>query len=248
VAKKLELKPRHGWRAFVGEVGIIVLGVLIALSAQEAVDTWQWQQRVNQADKAFRIDLDSAVMNAYVRLATEPCLKKRLSELEAKLNEPGESWQATPEKLNFPDPDLAASYHGYLPVPPITTTGWNNALADGTTSHLPYMRASYLADAYDAATRFRDDRRMEVMAIPELAPLATDRTLSSSQRADLLKSVRKLQALDALIQDDSEAILFTVKQTESGFTDDLIRSESTGLVHIARNVRGKCVTEPNIPS
>ena len=26
-------KPLHGWRAFVGEVGIIVLGVLIALGA-----------------------------------------------------------------------------------------------------------------------------------------------------------------------------------------------------------------------
>jgi hypothetical protein len=48
------------------------------------------------------------------------------------------------------------------------------------------------------------------------------------------------------IQDDSEAILFTVKQTESGFTDDLIRSESAGMVAMARNVRGKCVTEPNI--
>jgi hypothetical protein len=62
----------------------------------------------------------------------------------------------------------------------------------------------------------------------------------------LLKSVRKLQALDALIQDDSEAILFTVKETESGITDDLIRSESAGLVQIARNVRGPCVTDPSI--
>ena len=26
-------KPLHGWRAFVGEVGIIVIGVLIALGA-----------------------------------------------------------------------------------------------------------------------------------------------------------------------------------------------------------------------
>ena len=27
-------KPLHGWRAFLGEVGIIVLGVLIALAAE----------------------------------------------------------------------------------------------------------------------------------------------------------------------------------------------------------------------
>jgi len=30
-------KPLHGWRAFAGEVGIIVVGVLIALSAEQFV-------------------------------------------------------------------------------------------------------------------------------------------------------------------------------------------------------------------
>ena len=29
------IKPLHGWRTFWGEVGIIVLGVLIALGAQQ---------------------------------------------------------------------------------------------------------------------------------------------------------------------------------------------------------------------
>jgi hypothetical protein len=32
-------KPLHGWRAFVGEVGIIVVGVLIALGAEQAVES-----------------------------------------------------------------------------------------------------------------------------------------------------------------------------------------------------------------
>jgi len=31
-------KPLHGWRAFAGEVGVIVLGVLIALGAQQAAE------------------------------------------------------------------------------------------------------------------------------------------------------------------------------------------------------------------
>ena len=38
--------PRHGWREFAGEVGIIVLGVLIALGAQQLVESWQWRQEV----------------------------------------------------------------------------------------------------------------------------------------------------------------------------------------------------------
>ena len=32
-----QLKPLRGWREFSGEVGIIVLGVLIALGAQQVV-------------------------------------------------------------------------------------------------------------------------------------------------------------------------------------------------------------------
>ena len=32
-------KPIHGWREFAGEVGIIVIGVLIALGAQQFVST-----------------------------------------------------------------------------------------------------------------------------------------------------------------------------------------------------------------
>ena len=31
-------KPFHGWREFIGEVGIIVIGVLIALSAEQFVE------------------------------------------------------------------------------------------------------------------------------------------------------------------------------------------------------------------
>lgn len=30
-------KPLHGWRALIGEVGIIVIGVLIALGAEQVV-------------------------------------------------------------------------------------------------------------------------------------------------------------------------------------------------------------------
>ena len=42
-------KPIHGWRAFVGEVAIIVLGVLIALGAEQAVQSIEWREKVAAA-------------------------------------------------------------------------------------------------------------------------------------------------------------------------------------------------------
>jgi hypothetical protein len=38
-------KPIHGWRQFFGEVGIIVVGVLIALSAEQIVEERTWTIR-----------------------------------------------------------------------------------------------------------------------------------------------------------------------------------------------------------
>ena len=240
-------KPLHGWRSFVGEVGIIVLGVLIALGASQLAQEWQWRQLVKQSDTAFKMELQTAIWNASVRLATEPCLKQRLSEIEAKLNEPGEDWRGMPEKLNFPPSptqlDFAAPYHAFLPVPPIATNAWSNALANGTVAHLPYSHATYLSDAYDAAIRFRDNRHQESMTVAKLAPLATDRKLTGDNRIAMLQIVRELSHLDDLIQDESEAILFALKFTEYGYTDASFREQSAPLVAMARSVRGTCVTE-----
>ena len=185
-------------------------------------------------------------MNAYVRLATEPCLTQRLTEIETKLNQSGESWRGMPERINFPVADLAAAYHTYLPAPPISTNAWNSALANGIVNQFPTIRASFFAEAFDAATRFRDDRREEGMMVTQLAPLATDRKLTSDNRITMLQAVRRLQHLDDMIRDDSEAIIFTVKQTGIGYNDDSIRSTSASLITIAGTVRGQCVTEPKI--
>lgn len=44
-------KPLHGWRTFVGEVGIIVLGVLIALGAEQAAQTAHQRHEGEQANR-----------------------------------------------------------------------------------------------------------------------------------------------------------------------------------------------------
>jgi hypothetical protein len=41
-------KPLHGWREFVGEVGIIVIGILIALGAEQVVETVHHRSQVHE--------------------------------------------------------------------------------------------------------------------------------------------------------------------------------------------------------
>ena len=42
-------KPIHGWREFVSEVGIIVVGILLALTAEQFVENWHWQKLAREA-------------------------------------------------------------------------------------------------------------------------------------------------------------------------------------------------------
>jgi hypothetical protein len=48
------LKPVHGWREFLKEVGIIVLGVLIALAAEQAAETLRHEQQVEVGERALK--------------------------------------------------------------------------------------------------------------------------------------------------------------------------------------------------
>ena len=50
-------KPLHGWRALAGEIGIIVAGVLIALSAEQLVQSMHDREDVAQLRAALRAEL-----------------------------------------------------------------------------------------------------------------------------------------------------------------------------------------------
>jgi hypothetical protein len=75
-------KPLHGWREFVGEVGIIVLGVLIALVAQQALEWLQHRSEIAQLRAALRAELaDDRARWEDIR-AGDRCSALRLDRLE----------------------------------------------------------------------------------------------------------------------------------------------------------------------
>lgn len=79
-------KPLHGWRQFVGEVGIIVLGVLIALGAQEVVQDFQARsdERAFEASINHEIGLDLFIY--HVRARQSACDEKRAADLRSWLS------------------------------------------------------------------------------------------------------------------------------------------------------------------
>jgi hypothetical protein len=75
-------KPLHGWRAFAGEVGIIVLGVLIALGAEQLAEGVHRRGEVAELQRGVRAELanDRARWDSIHQQA--PCALERLAALD----------------------------------------------------------------------------------------------------------------------------------------------------------------------
>ena len=74
-------KPLHGWREFVGEVGIIVLGVLIALGAEQAVEGVHDRFVAGESRHNVREEVAFNLGFWRSRLEQSPCIASRLSQL-----------------------------------------------------------------------------------------------------------------------------------------------------------------------
>ena len=79
----LKLKPPHGWSAVAWELGIVTLGVLIALGAQQLVQSLTDRQTAAETRADVTDELNSDLMSMALRQSVEPCIGRRLSELRA---------------------------------------------------------------------------------------------------------------------------------------------------------------------
>ena len=123
-------KPLHGWREFIGEVGIIVVGVLIALGAEQIVEKLGWQERVRQAEASMTKELaEDDGPQAYERLEWSPCIDRELTKTEQAL--------------------VAERDHNVAFVPPALSTppfrtwddnAWRAAVSSQATSHMSAKR------------------------------------------------------------------------------------------------------------
>jgi hypothetical protein len=101
-------KPLHGWRAFVGEVGIIVLGVLIALGAEHLVEKAHRQQESIQAERVIRNEIGLNLGRLQSRRGIYGCVRDRIEEIQKLLDGAGSdtafvtpSWIGRPQYWSF---------------------------------------------------------------------------------------------------------------------------------------------------
>ena len=79
-------KPLHGWRVFFGEVGVVVLGVLIALAAQQIANDLTERAEAREARKSIQNELATYQARLESRWGVRDCIARRIGEIQTLLD------------------------------------------------------------------------------------------------------------------------------------------------------------------
>jgi hypothetical protein len=222
----------HGWRAFVGEVGIIVLGVLIALTFGQIVDAWQWRDKVRHAEAAMRLELaEDDGPQAYGRVLIGQCLDLELARIHDGAG-------------NVPANQLrqwAASY-----TPPFRTwdsEAWKVVVASDTGSHMGSDRLIAWSAPYRILPSMTEGDEREAQQVIELRNgLPPTGDLSSADLRSLRVTAGQLRLANHRFMTGSELLLARMRDLGVQVPQPIQQQ----LIAHARAMYGSCVTIPDL--
>jgi hypothetical protein len=181
------LKPVHGWRAFAGEVGVVVLGVLLALIAQQIAQNFQ-----NKADaRALRETIDHEIgLNLFVydvRARQFDCDAKRVAELK--------SWLASSRSGAKTPAIIARSPATLTPY----RSAWDTRDAQ-VFNHLPREVRQKYAEFYDELSNNWSMTEAESESWRKLEPYAEPGPISLSDRRTIRPIVGQIRAANETLR------------------------------------------------
>lgn len=153
-------KPLHGWREFAGEVGIIVIGVLIALGFEQVVEILHDAQLAADARANVRSEAAQDVAFIRDRLSSQSCIDRRIAELQDILSRSGDgplvrqpTWVSRP------------------PIWPIFFGRWQAATASGRNSLFSPDEQERFSMLYRVFTQYDTDQAREQVVWAQLRTL-----------------------------------------------------------------------------
>jgi hypothetical protein len=229
-------KPKlvSNWRELLKEWGIIVLGVLTALLAEQAVQSVDWEHKVEAAVADMNNELSTADgPQAYTRLAAHDCIAMRLDAIRAAV-ESGDRAQSG---------KLIDSF--WLPKRTWDSLAREAATASDVASHMPHQRMLEYRIAYEVVPD------MQRIADKELADLGHLRSLPKSGGA--IETAEKLQEIDAVeaLRLDNDAVAREARFTLAHLKTMNVNLDPTfvrrDMLEASTNL-GNCLSTPRVPA
>ena len=187
---RLNLKPAKGWRAFAGEVGVIVLGVIIALAAQEAAEAVNERREASETRATLVGEIRESLAVLELRRAAQPCIDRRLTELRGLVND----WGRTG---SFETPRWVSQATWFA----FDTARFDVAQAAGRLALLPGEEQYRFGLMAESLKSFRDIQRRETDAWSTLRMLQSGpEVLSASDRTAVRVALQDASTLNHFAQ------------------------------------------------
>ena len=183
-------KPWHDWRNDGRELAIVVIGVLIALLAQQLVQDWEWKAKVAAAERAMRREMlwDNGPQ-LYQRAAMHPCAVQRLDAIRAAVETGKPRGQVT---------TLIDSY--WAPYFSYDTIARDAANTSDVASHMPADTMDLYAIVYTQMAPMTRNSEREVSDLAQLRALSrSGGALTPAERDKMLSAVEALRSDDHLM-------------------------------------------------
>jgi len=182
------LEPPNGWRGFLADVAVVVIGVVLALLAQEFAQSLQWQKDVAAQRSALRAMAEDNLKVIAFRKFQEPCVGRRLGEVETlfRLHHAGQ-----PIRLLGP---IGLPYKWGS-----DRSAWDIALSDASLSHMPLAERRRFGNAVDVYDNAASLMNQEYAIWLRLQPLDHPELLESEDWAPLRQAFGEARALDARV-------------------------------------------------
>jgi hypothetical protein len=169
----LRLKPPHGWNAVAWELGIVTVGVLIALVAQQWVEDAQNRHVAAETRTALRDEIEDNLVAVQLRSTATPCIDRRLGDIRKLLDDWGRSG-------TFKTPLWVAQ----APRLPLGFARFDAASAAGRMALLPREEQYQVGTVVEGLRQFQAMQDAEFMAWAKLRTLeAGAKALSPGERS-----------------------------------------------------------------
>jgi hypothetical protein len=225
-------RPLHGWRALAGEIGVIVIGVLIALTAEQSVQRWHDRGDLREAQQQMLLEMrDDNLPQAYARVAMAPCLD---AELEAIAH--GADANLSRTQIDR----LARQFE-----PPVRTwdsEAYDAAVSTGALTHEGPQELMRWATIYRVLPIMRAAGTDEEQLIGGLAVLEDDHLpLTVEERSEIVRTANRLERANRNMSTIGQLLLNLSKSADV----EMRGAQKSAIISDLRGAYGACVRDPD---